>query len=89
MGYILILNPNVNVNTTQSLYADIFTPAEGYALWDDTETGNLDENGNPLVYWYQFRIPKSLSEEKSVHIWAKLIEDGMGVYGDENKQEVC
>lgn len=77
----MTLNPNVNVDTETSRYADIFTPDEGYALWDDTEEGNLDENGNPIIYNLQRRVPKTQSEAQAPHIWARLIDDTMEVYG--------
>ena len=75
MDYFMTLNPNVNVDTTISQYADVFTPAEGYALWRDNETGNLDENGNPIYYWSAYRIPKKVSEAYAPHIWAKSLSD--------------
>lgn len=84
----MTLNPNVNVDTTVSQYTDKFTPDEGYALWRDNEEGNLDENGNPYQYYYQMRIQKSRSAEWAPHIWAKLIDETMEVYGDGNKPSV-
>lgn len=78
----MMLNPNVNVNTTEYENADVFTPDDGYALWDDTEEGNLDENGSPLCYWLTMIIPKRFFESFAPHLWARLIEPGMEVYGD-------
>lgn len=69
----MTLNEHVNVDITQD-YADVFTPDEGYALWDDTETSNMDENGNPIVYVQTMIVPKSRSEALALHIQAKLIE---------------
>lgn len=76
------LNPNVNVNTDRFERADVFTPELGYALWNDTETGNLDEEtGEPLCYWLEMIVPKSISETQASHIWAKLIDETMEVFG--------
>lgn len=80
----MTLNEHVNINTTEYENADVFTPDEGYALWDDTETTNMDENGNPMVYVLIMIIPKSRSEAMAPHIHAKLIEPGMSVYGNVN-----
>lgn len=77
----MTLNPNVNVDTTVSQYHDKFTPDEGYALWDDTEEGNLDEYGQPICYWRTIRVPKTISDATAPHIWAKLIDETMEVYG--------
>lgn len=71
----MTLNPNVNVDTETSQSADIFTSDEGYALWRDNETGNLDENGNPICCWLTYRIPKKVSESYAPHIWAKPLSD--------------
>lgn len=84
----MILNPNVNVDTEKNKYCDIFTPDDGYALWDDTETDNLDENGEPMLYWLTMMIQKSHSEERAPHIWAKLIDYTMEVYGKPDKPEI-
>lgn len=86
----MILNEHVNVDTTSNQYSDIFTPDEGYALWDDTEIGNLDENGQPYCYWLQMHISKRHSEENAPHIWAKLIDETMEVFGktDPNQPEL-
>lgn len=77
----MILNPNVNVDTELNASADKFYPDDGYALWRDNEEGNLDENGEPICYWLQINVPKSISEERAPHIWAKLIDETMEVYG--------
>lgn len=74
------LNPNVNVDTSHTSF-DRFTPAEGYALWRDNEEGNLDENGKPIIYSLQMLVPKSRSAETAPHIWARLIDETMEVYG--------
>lgn len=86
------LNEHVNVDTIFNQYCDIFTPDDGYALWDDTEIGNLDEEtGEPLCYWLQMQIQKSISETQAPHIWAKLIDETMEVFGktDPNQPEVA
>lgn len=84
----MTLNPHVNVNTEYSPYVDRFTPDEGYALWRDNETGNLDENGNPQCYWLTMNIQKRVSEAYAPHIWARLIDDTMEVYGTPSKPPV-
>lgn len=71
----MTLNPNVNVDTESNQCIDHFYPDEGYALWDDQETGNLDENGNPYQYYLQMNIQKRQSEVRAPHIWAKLIDE--------------
>lgn len=70
----MTLNDHVNVDTTQYERADVFIPDDGYALWDDTEVPNMDENGNPMVYVLTMIVPKSRSEALAPHIWARLIE---------------
>lgn len=65
-----------------------FAPDEGYALWDDTEEGNLDENGEPMCYWLTIICPNENSAIKSSpHIWAKLIDETMEVFGDTDPNE--
>lgn len=77
----MILNPNVNVDTSNASF-DKFTPDEGYALWDDTEEGNIDPiTGEPYCYWLIMYVPKNQSEALAPHIWAKLIDESMEVYG--------
>lgn len=78
----MTLNPNVNVDTEYNQYVDKFTPDDGYALWRDNETGNLDENGNPIIYRLQMMVQKKNSETYAPHIWARLIDDTMEVYGN-------
>lgn len=77
-------NPHVNVDTEWSRYGDGFYPDSGYALWDDTEMSNLDENGEPYVYSLTVNVPKRFSEEKALHIHAKLIDDTMEVFTKTN-----
>lgn len=78
----MILNPNVNVDTEYNTRVDKFTPDEGYALWRDNEEGNIDpETGEPYCYWLTMMIQKTRSEEYAPHIWAKLIDETMQVYG--------
>ena len=81
------LNEHVNLDTTKT-YGDIFTPDEGYALWNDAEEGNFDENGQPIKYSLTIITPKSKTEILAPHIWAKLIDETMEVYGDGNKPSV-
>lgn len=85
----MTLNPNVLVDTTSNEYADLFTPEEGYALWRDNETGNLDENGNPNHYYLQMMVLKRNSEAYAPHIWAKLIDETMEVFGNVGTPEVA
>lgn len=73
----MTLNGHVTVDTTQYEKADVFIPDDGYALWDDTETSNMDGNENPMVYVLTMIVPKSRSEALAPHIWARLIEPGM------------
>lgn len=83
----MILNEHVNLDTTTSEYTDIFTPDEGYALWRDDEVNNLDpETGEPFRYWLTMRIQKKISESWAPHIFAKLIDDTMEVFGKPNQQ---
>ena len=84
----IVLNPNVNLDTNYSQYADKFTPDEGYALWRDNETGNLDENGNPICYWLIITSLKRNTEAYAPHIHAKLIDETMEVYGKGNQTKV-
>lgn len=85
----MTLNPNVNVDTTVSQYTDKFYPDEGYALWRDNEEGNLDENGQPMQYYLQYRCQKRFSESEAPHIWAKLIDETMEVFGNVGTPEVA
>lgn len=71
---------NEHVNCNAVLFAYEFTPDDGYALYDDTQTENFDENGEPIHYFMRMIMSKSNAEEKSPHIWARLIEEGMEVY---------
>ena len=54
-----------------------FTPEDGYVLWRDNETDNLDENGAPLCYWRGISATGTQVEDYAKHIWAKLIDDTM------------
>ena len=87
----MILNEHVNADTELNPYADKFYPDDGYTLWDDTETDNLDtETGEPLCYWMQINVPKKFSETQAPHIWAKLIDETMEVFGKiPNQPEVA
>lgn len=84
----MTLNDHVLIDTTTSAYVDIFYPESGYALWDDTEEANLDENGVPLSYWLQIQTFKRNTEAKAPHIWAKLIDETMEVFGNVNQPAV-
>lgn len=87
----IVCNENVNCEfdlqgTYHSLYK--FTPAEGYALWRDNETGNLDpETGEPYCYWLFINATDTEVEEFAPHIWAKLIDETMEVFGDTDPNE--
>lgn len=85
----MTLNPHVIVDTESSSHVDKFYPDEGYALWQDDEYDNLDENGNPYQYYLQKNIRKVASEAAAPHIWAKLIDDTMEVYGSGNHVETA
>lgn len=85
----MTLNPNVNVDTEYNRYVDKFYPDEGYALWRDNEEGNLDENGQPYQYYLQMQIQKNASEATAPHIWAKLIDETMEVFGNVNQPEAA
>ena len=80
----MILNPHVLVDTESNAYVDKFYPEEGYAIWRDNEEGNLDENGNPFIYYYQYNCQKRFSESEAPHIWAKPIDETMEVFGGGN-----
>ena len=80
----MILNPHVLVDTESNAYVDKFYPEEGYAIWRDNEEGNLDENGNPFIYYYQYNCQKRFSESEAPHIRAKLIDKTMEVFGGGN-----
>lgn len=69
------LNEHVNINTTASQKVDIFKPADGYALWRNNDFGNLDENGNPMMYNTIYRCQKSVSEVEAEHIFAVPLSD--------------
>lgn len=85
----MTLNSNVNADTERfSGSAVVFTPDEGYALWRDNEEGNLDENGQPICYWLTMIVPISQAENYAPHIWAKLIDETMEVYGNVNRPAV-
>lgn len=76
----MTLNEHVNCIVEYGLLY-VFRPYEGYALWDDTQTGNLDENGEPIHYYMSMRMNKANAERLAPHIHARLIEEGMQVYG--------
>lgn len=76
----MTLNEHVNYEVRYVLIG-VFTPDEGYALWDDTQEGNLDENGEPIHYYLSMQCGTSRAEERAPHIHARLIEEGMHVYG--------
>ena len=84
----MTLNPHVLVDTESSTYVDKFYPEDGYAIWRDNETGNLDEEGTPLIYYYQYNCQKRFSEAQAPHVWARLIDETMEVYGAPNKDTV-
>lgn len=75
----MTLNEHVNCSVEYG-FSYVFRPDEGYALWDDTQTGNLDENGEPIHYYMSMRMNKTNAESTAPHIWARLIEEGMQVY---------
>lgn len=85
----MTLNPNVNVDTEYNQYVDRFYPDEGYALWQDNEEGNLDENGQPMSYFLHKQVNKRRSEATAPHIWAKLIDETMEVFGNVGMPEVA
>lgn len=77
-------NVNVNIDTESSVYVDTFYPDDGYALWEDNEEGNIDENGEPMQYYFQKNVVKLHSESVAPHIFAKLIDDTMEIIGNPN-----
>lgn len=85
----MTLHDHVLVDTESSTYVDTFYPEDGYALWLDNEEGNLDENGNPMQYCLQINVLKRFSDSESEHIWAKLIDETMEVYGNVGTPEVA
>lgn len=85
----IICNENVFCNVEvvgkyHTMYQ--FTPTNGYALWRDNEEGNLDENGEPMCYWFSISALDTEVEEFAQHIWAKLIDETMEVFGDVSNQ---
>lgn len=84
----MTLNEHVTVNTELSQYAYRFYPDEGYVLWRDDELENLDENGQPYCYWRSIDVPVRACEELAPHIFAKLIDDTMEIFGSGNQTEV-
>ena len=82
------LSPHVIIDTTQSALTDHFYPEEGYALYEDDETTNMDpETGEILCYWKHLACFKTETESRIPHIFAKLIEEGMDVYGLNNSNQ--
>lgn len=79
MEFGMTLNPNVLVDTVSNSRADRFYPAEGYALWRDDEPGNLDENGEPMIYYLNYYCQKRFSSAQVSHIHAKRITETMEV----------
>lgn len=86
----MTLNEHVTVDTTSSTRTDRFYPEAGYALYEDDDTSNMDPvTGEILCYWTSISYHKELngvkvSEERAPHIFAKLIEPGMDVFGTTN-----
>lgn len=76
----MILNDHIIVDTKSNPYVDKFYPEDGYVMWRDNEMGNLDGDGNPIIYYYQYNCQKRFSESESPHIWAKLIDDNDNVF---------
>ena len=89
-------NPNVNcaylrTNPLTGSQWFEFTPDENYAIWLDDETGNLDENGNPIAYSWAKQYPFTSQEqldEYATHVWARLIDDTMEIYGGNDEPDV-
>ena len=77
----LNLNEHVNVDSN-FLFGVKFIPDDGYALWRDDMTGNLDENGQPIHYYLSMICGRSQAETIAPHIFARLIDDTMQVYGN-------
>lgn len=77
-------NVSVKVETTGtypngrawSMYE--FTPSEGYVLWRDNETSNIDsETGEPWCYWTAISAMDAEVEDFAHHIYAKSIDETM------------
>lgn len=65
-----------------------FYPSDGYALWRDNEIGNIDpETGEPWCYWLSIAAMDNEVEEFASHIWAKLIDETMEVFGDTEPEQ--
>lgn len=65
-----------------------FLPDDGYALWRDNETGNIDpETGEPWCYWTSIDCWDDTAAEYASHIWAKLIDETMEIFGDTDPNE--
>lgn len=85
-----MIETNEHVNyTVNSIYGFVeFKPDDGYAMWMDDEEENLDENGEPMCYWLTIGCPnESRAIERAPHIWAKLIDETMEVFGDTDPNE--
>lgn len=70
------------MGTTGGTYYS-FLPDDGYALWRDNETGNIDpETSEPWCYWLSIDCWDDTASEYAPHIWAKLIDETMEVFGN-------
>ena len=67
------LNEHVTIDTEKSAYTDHFYPEDGYALYEDNNESNMDENGNIICYWKHLACRKEQTEEYAPHVFAKLI----------------
>lgn len=85
----MTLNEHVWVDTTSSALTDRFYPENGYALYEDDDASNINpETGEILCYWTSISYRKINSEERAPHIFAKLIDETMQVFGNVNQPAV-
>ena len=78
----ITLNEHVTIDTESSAYTDHFYPEDGYALYRDNDPSNIDpDTGEIVCYWKHLACKKINTETYAPHVFAKLIDETMRVYG--------